>query len=172
MLTNLPKKIELVANLAIITVACLLVTVLAKDYLLSRPSNIVQDKPSANEPAASNSFSVSSLGIEWKSRQTLLLILSSECHYCTESAPFYKRIIQNKGETRIVAVMPQGVIDGQKYLERLGISVDEIKQSALSNLGVRGTPTLLLVDESGTIKESWLGKLPSEQEPKVLAFLR
>lgn len=38
MLINVSKKVELVANLAIIVVACLLATVLVKSYLLAKPA--------------------------------------------------------------------------------------------------------------------------------------
>lgn len=39
MLTGISKKIELAANLAIILIACLLATVLIKNYLLAKPSD-------------------------------------------------------------------------------------------------------------------------------------
>ncbi|SRR6266404_1329617 len=171
MLTSLSKKIELIANVAIIIVACLLGTVLVKNYWLAKPSEQAIKKE--NEHQVANGPSVSSLDIDWKQRkQTLILAISSSCHFCTDSAPFYKRLAQGKGDTRVVAVLPQPVQDGQDYLKRLGVSVDQVKQVDLDQIGVRGTPTLLLVDNSGVLKDSWVGRLPPEKEKSVLNALR
>ncbi len=115
---------------------------------------------------------LASLSVKWQdNQQTLVLALSNSCHFCTESAPFYKRLAQNKGQTRIVAVLPQSLEDGRAYLERLRVSVDEIRQLPLNKIGVNGTPTLLLVDSSGVVKNSWIGKLASDQEGSVFDAL-
>jgi thioredoxin-related protein len=171
MLTGISKKIELVANLAIIVVACLLATVLVKDHLLSGRAGQPASNQSENQPV--NGTHLSALDIDWKqSRQTLVLAISNTCHFCTESAPFYKKLLQGKDGTRVVAVLPQPIEDGRQYLKRLGVSVDEVKQVGLDQIGVRGTPTLLLVDNSGVLKDSWVGRLPPEQETSVLNALR
>lgn len=115
---------------------------------------------------------MSSLDIDWKqNKQTLILAISSSCHFCTESAPFYKKLAQNKGDTRLVALLPQPVEEGREYLERLGVSVDEVRQSSLDQIGVHGTPSLLLVDASGVVKNFWVGRLPPDQESTVLDAL-
>lgn len=174
MLTGLSKKIELIANVAIIVVACLLVTVLVKNYLLTKPSqgNGTTAKVIQGENPAQNSPTVASLDIDWKqNRQTLILAISSACHFCTESAPFYRRLTEIRGKTRLVAILPQSVQDGKEYLKRLGVAVDQIKQASLDQIGVRGTPTLLLVDSSGVVKRTWVGKLNRDQEQAVLDVL-
>jgi thioredoxin-related protein len=169
MLVNVGKKIELAANLAIIVVACLLATVLVKSYLLAKPIN--QQVTNLQSPRVAQP-TVSSLNINWnQNRQTLILAVSSNCHFCSESAPFYKKLSQNKGDTHLVAVLPQTVEEGRKYLEKLGVSVDEVRQSSLDQIGVNGTPTLLLVDGSGVVKQFWVGRLPSDQEAVVLDAL-
>src|SRR5712692_6462561 len=176
MLTGLSKKIELAANVAIIVVACLLATVLVKNYFFAKPPQQAdksksQPVQSENEPVSSPT--VASLDIDWKqNRQTLILAISSTCHFCTDSAPFYKRLAQSKGDTRVVAVLPQPIQDGREYLKRLGVSVDEVKQVGLDQIGVRGTPTLLLIDDSGVVLDSWIGKLSNTQESEVLDRMR
>ena len=169
MMVNVSKKIELAANLAIIVVACLLATVLVKSYLVAKPAD--QQVTNLQSPRVAPPI-VSSLNINWnQNRQTLILAVSSNCHFCTESAPFYKKLGQNKGDTHLVAVLPQTVEEGRKYLERLGVSVDEVRQLSLDQMGVNGTPTLLLVDASGVVKQFWVGRLPSDQEAVVLDAL-
>ena len=59
MLTGINKKIELTANVAIIIAACLLATVLVKNYLLTKPSE--QPMKKQDEIKVANGPSVSSL---------------------------------------------------------------------------------------------------------------
>jgi hypothetical protein len=166
MLTNFSKKIELTTNVAIIVVSCLLATVLIKNYLLAK-STLNQTSQSAAEQPLS-SLSVSSLDINWKQeRQTLMLVISSTCQFCTASAPFYKKLVDRK-DTRLLAVVPQSVQEGQNYLKRLQVQVDEVRQIDFSTIGVQGTPTLLLVDSAGVVKQSWVGQLSPAQESDVL----
>jgi hypothetical protein len=161
MLTGISKKIELAANLAILVVSCLLAVALVKAYFVNESGEEVTSTPS-----------VASLDIAWNQNgQTLILALSRNCRFCTESAPFYKQLSQSKGNTRLVALLPQSVDEGQEYLEQLGVPVDEVKQFSLEKIGVSGTPTLLLVDTSGVVKNFWVGKLSPEQEATVLSVL-
>jgi thioredoxin-related protein len=111
--------------------------------------------------------------VDWKqSRQTLVLAISSTCHFCTDSASFYQTLVQNRKDTQVVAVLPQPVEEGKSYLEKLGVSVDEIRQLPLNQIGVHGTPTLILVDSSGSVRNSWTGKLPPETETEVMKRLQ
>jgi hypothetical protein len=68
-------------------------------------------------------------------------------------------------------VLPQTVEESKAFLDQLGVQVDAILQGSLANIGVRGTPTLLLVNEAGVITEAWPGKLPPRDEEAVLARL-
>ena len=166
LMNNLTKRIELLANIAIIVVAVLLGGVLVKRYLLPQaPSPQAQARI---QPGAKLSVP----GIEWeKNERTLLLVLSTTCHFCTESSPFYQRLAQEKakkGGVGLIAVLPQGVGDSQKYLNDLGVPVDDIKQAGLDAVQARGTPTLIMADRTGAVVESWVGKLPAEAEAEVL----
>lgn len=126
MLTGFSQKIELAANLAILVVACLLATVLAKNYLLAKPFDPVASRSNAvSQPLRESPIKIgvklSSAEMEFAGPgQTLILAISSTCHFCTESAPFYKKLGQSKRNIRLVAVLPQPVEDGRKYLDRLG----------------------------------------------------
>lgn len=165
-MNNLTKRVELLANVVIIVVAVLLGGVLVKRYLL----------PQAESPQAQARIQpgtkLSVPGIEWgKNERTLLLVLSTTCHYCTESSPFYQRLAREKAEkggVGLVALLPQSVDESQKYLNGLGVSVDDIKQAGPDAVPVRGTPTLIMADREGAVVESWVGKLPAEKEAEVL----
>jgi hypothetical protein len=72
----------------------------------------------------------------------------------------------------LVAVLPQATEEGKRYLEGLGVDVNEIRQSSLSEIKVTGTPTLMLVNSDGIVTDSWVGKLPADQEADVLSKVR
>jgi hypothetical protein len=165
---KLTKKVELFSNIAIIIVAILLGTVLVKKYFLAQPAQ-TSSNATVNKPLNAGT-KINLQDIDWsKNEQTLVLALSNSCHFCSESAPFYRRLAQSKGDTRLLAVLPQPMEDGQKYLEKLGVSVSEVRQTPLANLGVDGTPTLILVDNKGMVVDSWVGKLSAGEETEVLS---
>lgn len=165
---RIPKVLEVCANIGIIIVSVLLTIAIVRSYFFNRP-------PPQNSP--DNGFielnQLSSLDINWKnSQQTLILAISNTCRYCTESAPFYRRLASGKGNTQLVAILPQSLEQGSAYLNQLGISVDEIREFRLDRIGVQGTPTIILVDRSGIVKKTWVGKLSPQEELAVLNTLR
>lgn len=115
-------------------------------------------------------------GVDWsKSQRTLIFALQAGCHFCSESGGFYRRLVQQRtrfGDTRLVAVLPQNPEDSKEYLSKIGFAADEIRQSSLSALGVRGTPTLLLVNENGVITDAWAGKLSPAREKDLIGQLQ
>jgi hypothetical protein len=113
-------------------------------------------------------------GIDWKGNgRTLVLAISTSCHFCTESAPFYRRLQAEVGKSvKLVAVLPQSATEAQQYLSGEGVQVTQVKQIELGELGVQGTPTLLLVNSSGVVTNIWAGKVRSEDEDKVLSTLK
>ncbi|HEX3252896.1 MAG TPA: hypothetical protein VHS05_25880 [Pyrinomonadaceae bacterium] len=167
-MNHLYKRVELIANIAIILVAVSLAVVLVKRFFFTpRTENTIQSNVGNK---------VSQSDIDWsKSDKNVVLMLSNTCHFCTESAPFYKRLVQEqtqRGTFRLTAVLPQPVSDGQKYLSGLGVEINEIKQLTPGAIRVQGTPTILLVNNAGVVTEEWLGKLPPEKESEVLSRLR
>jgi thioredoxin-related protein len=167
---RLVEKVELAANVAIIAVAILLGAVLVKSYLLPKATQDSTQNSSARETKKGHSVNLAD--INWqKNGKTLLLTLSATCHFCTESAPFYRRLVKDSG-VRLIAVMPQTVVEGRAYLDRLGVPIGDVRQMPLDSIGVAGTPTLLLVDEEGYVSGEWVGRLSPEKETEVLNQVR
>ncbi len=164
------NKLADIANLATILVSALLSVVLVKVFLLPQPG----PAPNLAQPRVGMSLTQPLPGVDWaKNKRTLVLALSTHCHFCTDSAPFFQRIHQQTAKgLKMVAVLPQPVDEGRKYLEGEGVQVDDVKQATLSVIGVSGTPTLLLVDNFGKVADVWQGKLQPEQEGDVLAVLK
>lgn len=165
------KKIEMLANIAIVIVATLLCVVLVKNYLTAGAARGDAPPPSAKSQIQKGN-TVNLPDADWqKNGKTLLLVLSTTCHFCTESGRFYQRLAKGAKGARLTAVMPQSVEDGRRYLKGLGVEPDDVRQAALSSLGVDGTPTLILVDDKGVIVNTWVGKLPPDGEREVLLEL-
>lgn len=165
-MSNLFRRVELFANISIIAISLLLGGVVVKRVIFSK------SPPPAPSPQIARGTKLSLPGVDWaKSAQSLLLVLSDGCRYCSESAEFYRRLAQERTKQNgppLIAVLPQEVSKGQAYLNKLGVTVDDVKQVSLNTIGVSGTPTLILVDNTGAVKDSWIGKLPPEKETEVL----
>lgn len=167
---NFSKKIEVAANVAILVVALLLGVVLVKRYLLPSPPPGPQ-RAEQLKPGEKLTLS----DVDWgQSKRTLVMVLSTNCHFCTESAPFYQRLAREqsgRGDVRLMAVLPQSVEESRKYLDTNGVAVGDVRQVQPGAIRVSGTPTLIMVDSSGAVVDSWLGKLPPEKEEEVLKSL-
>ncbi|MBA2621560.1 MAG: hypothetical protein H0U87_10210 [Acidobacteria bacterium] len=94
--------------------------------------------------------------VSWSNQaKTLILALNKGCHFCNESAPFYKRLVesvQNKN-VKLIAVFLFNIEESRTHLKEFGITGIDIKQSPLSALRVSGTPTLILTNEKGEITD-------------------
>lgn len=166
------KRVELFANIAIILVAISLVVVLAKRYVFTGPAhNANSDSP---QPIVGARLSLPD--VDWsKSNKNLLLVLSDSCKYCSESAPFYQHLVQERAQRetfRLTAVFPQPISDGRKYLTGLGVAIEDIRQLSPGAIRIRGTPTLLLVNNAGVVTDEWMGKLSPDEETAVLSRLQ
>jgi len=160
---TIAKKIEVGANAGIIIVV-LLALCLWLTGRWSRQSGSPQTLPVGAK------FELK--GVDWKAnKKSMVLALSTTCQFCTESAGFYKELVKKCQEQhiKVVAVFPQPQEQAKAYLDGEGVSVDAIRRSSLPDIQILGTPTLLVVDDTGTVKAIWMGKLPSSSEQQVLA---
>lgn len=105
-----------------------------------------------------------------RDRSSLLIVVSTECHFCRDSLPFYRELTaRTRGKVQVVAVLPQAQPEARKFLGDAGIEADRIVTATPETLGVRGTPTVLLVDGSGKVKQVWEGQLDEAGQKNLLA---
>lgn len=106
------------------------------------------------------------------SRETLVLALSAHCKFCAASVPFYSRLlVASKNGTQglpIVAIFPNDQSEVQTFAARLGPSLKTVAGQDFQSLGIYGTPTLVLLDNTGRIRRVWTGELSSKDEQAVL----
>jgi hypothetical protein len=56
-----------------------------------------------------------------------------------------------------LAVFPHSAEEAKAYLESIKLSIDEILISPLPPYKIAGTPTVLFVNNSGTVEGVWVG---------------
>lgn len=112
--------------------------------------------------------------VNWSEQaKTLVLALQANCHFCNESAPFYKVLIETvKGKNiKLVAVLPTNIEESRAHLDKLGLNDLDVRQASLDSVQVDGTPTLLLFNDKGEVVNNWVGKLPTNKEADVIKNL-
>ncbi|HEX6717149.1 MAG TPA: hypothetical protein VF088_08550 [Pyrinomonadaceae bacterium] len=176
---NLSQLIQNVANISIIIVAALIAIVLIRNYLLPTPQKQVTTDNASKQLTANSTRSLlpgtklSLPDVEWPhTDHTVVLALSTTCHFCTESAAFYQQLLKKRGNVPIIAVLPQAISESKKYLDQLNLHFDDTKQINLESIGIEGTPTLIVLDGNGAVIESWVGKLSDTEQSNVLRRVR
>jgi hypothetical protein len=104
-MADIGKKIEITANIAIIAVAILVVGVIFQKYVRSPKPQTLPPDPVGTK--------LSLPDVDWaKNNRTLVLALQTGCNYCTESAPFYQRLVTEASNHNIplIAVLPTQAI--------------------------------------------------------------
>lgn len=175
-------KTAFFANLSVIAVALLLGITLVKDHWLGDrqtqrapiapqiPFRGTHATPTAQSPAPGTHVTLS--GVDWSAHHnTLVFVLSTTCHFCSKSAPFYQQVLRTMSllpDFTVIAVLPQDVKESKAYLDKLGIHIDKVIQSRLDSIGVRGTPTVFWLDNKGVVRKSWVGLLSEFQQSDLL----
>ena len=159
------RRINLFLNISLILFAAILGVLIVKHYY-------TRAKPAPLNHTELRVGSQVQLGdVDWeKNGQTLVLALSKNCHYCFESAEFYRRLANekaNKPGIHLMAVFPEAADKARQYLNDLHIDITDVRQASLLSLGVKGIPTAMVVDRSGTVTAIWRGKLSAEEENQV-----
>jgi len=111
------------------------------------------------------------------SNKTLVVAVAPGCHYCNESMPFYKSLMDERNRkgsaVKVVGAIPgpEAKAEEEKHMAAAGVSFDAVSPVDFQAIKVPGTPTLLLVDATGKVEKVWVGRLKPNVEKEVLAVL-
>jgi rhodanese-related sulfurtransferase len=168
------QRTNLFLNAAIIIVIALIGLTVVKRYFGNDSAGAAVPTNQYEEIAADKPLSLRD--VNWENNgKTVVLLLSQACRYCLESGPFYQRLtaaLSSHPVAKVVAVFPNKVIRSQEFLDKLNVRTDEIKEASLIELGVKGTPTIALVNAKGIVTDSWRGKLTPKEESEVFDKLQ
>jgi hypothetical protein len=154
------RSVEIFANIAIVLVA----VVIIGNFFWSR----IHPRQKPAGPVVGSVVSLA--GVNWQANgNTLLLVLQEGCRYCEESAPFYRKLHEQRAglQPRMLTVIPGEATESTHYLSDRQLPTDGIINAQLTDLNVTATPTLLLVDETGHVKAVWIGKLDETRQREV-----
>jgi hypothetical protein len=170
------KFLDKLANISVIIVAVVAVAVFVKGTF---PKPTQGAARTAMERAASElkGAKIDLPGADLSARgiKKVVLSLSVNCHFCEQSAPFYQQLrtlSANGARFKLVAALPQEPELAEAYLKLRKVQVDSLVSSRpLIERGVSSTPTLLIVGDSGTVEQVWVGLLSGAGQHEVLAKL-
>lgn len=157
-----------ILNIVILLVALVLSALLVRKFFF-QPAQNPNYRLTTNATLRIN-------GINWAdSERTVLLALSKECKYCSESAEFYRRLaagIASQTNTRLLAVFSEKESEAEAYLRQLEIPIRDLRYVSLSSLGIRSVPTLAILDRNGVVTDMWVGKFSPLEEKDLMSKLR
>lgn len=169
-LEKLKRRVEVASNVAVVLVGMVFLMTLASAYF-SRLA------PETLKAGLGRGQKFSDLPrVDYKnSENTLLLFLNTKCEFCRASLPFYRRLIEAQrargGDTHIVSVFPNPDEEAAQYLRQNQLPVDVVANANFDDLSLTGTPTMVLLDRSGAVKDFWVGKIPEKEEAQVINSL-
>lgn len=161
------KRWEIAANVAVVCLCLTMMSIIAWRFVLPQRPAAATSKPPIGKV-------LQVPGVDWSgSDKTVVLALSTQCRFCSESAPFYRMLAEaaKAKNVRLIAVFPQERIEALNYFHALGIPIREVLQGPLANIFVSSTPTLLIVNRTGVVTEGWIGKLPESLQQEVIGKL-
>lgn len=169
------SKLDVAANVAIIALCLVVGAVLIKNHFLTptpaAPPGAV-DREAQIEGQASPELA--SLAATHDADRMVVVALAPGCRFCTDSMPFYKRLIEERdaqgSDVPVIAtVASEEMIEGERdVMNEAQVTPDDLVAMSLSGIGVTGTPTLLLVDRQGTVLEAWIGMQQPDGEEEII----
>jgi hypothetical protein len=150
--------------------ACLLVAVVAG--LIRQETKAV---PSNSKAIPKAGTQVSLDGVDWsKNQETVLMVVASDCGFCENSAEFHRSVAAyERPGIHVMAVFKRSdtLETARAYLAKHGIKVSDIRIAALSSVKAGGTPTIEIVDNTGSVVRSWMGQLDDTGQQEVASAL-
>lgn len=168
------SPLDTIANIAIIIVCVIAAFILIRNNFFSESQ---AGGPRPPEIEAGEQYEALGRVVPAGAERALVVALSPSCHFCNESMPFYKRLVDErnqKGSTvKVVAAVPNEEAKAAEVekLTTAGVNPDGIVVLDFASVKLRGTPTIVLVDNEGKVHDVWVGKQEASGEREVLQTL-
>src|SRR3954468_17207999 len=169
-----PKKstLDTAANIAIILVCAIAAVVLVRNqFFPPRPPGAPPQVEKGEQ------FAALKQAMPAGANRALFVAVSPTCHFCNDSLPFYKHLVDERNQkgsaVKFIAAVPSEdtkAPESEKFANA-GVQPDNVVHLDFSSIKVPGTPTLMLVDNNGKVLNVWVGKLDEGSEKEVLKTL-
>jgi hypothetical protein len=105
--------------------------------------------------------------------RALLLILHTQCTFCTESLPAFRAIDAERktrsNDLRMFVLTREVPAVMQEYLRRHGLSVDGVIHVSRPAIRSAGFPTVLAIDAGGNVTGVWRGRVRRPAQESIIA---
>lgn len=166
------RALESVANLAAIIVCAVVV--------VSLPWQHLQHALRPNRPNLRNSvLEVGSRfpelpGYLYSDKLTIAVFLNSRCTACKESRSDYEILRQaasdSNGRVQFVGVFSSA--ESPKSVAGFDSHLPSVRVKYFEAYKVSGTPTMVVIDGNGTLRDFWIGRLPPNARGRLLSLVR
>jgi rhodanese-related sulfurtransferase/predicted DCC family thiol-disulfide oxidoreductase YuxK len=108
-----------------------------------------------------------------KSEQNIVVFLDKSCKFCNLDVPFYQRLAKESQthDVNLIVAFPHDLREGQQYLAENQIGPDKVVRLHFNQLGVQGTPTIMILNRRGGIIAKWSGELSAPLEDYIVSIL-
>lgn len=160
-------KIETLTNVIIIVAALGVLLSVGKYFLDSSNLSKETKSPEIGTLVKIEGFDSS------KAEANILFVMQKGGHFCEESMEYFQRITAQKKGNKFgfYAVFPPRDTEVKTYLNGYGFTEVGILNKELSDLDVRGTPTVIITNRKGEIIAKWVGKLSDSKKLEFENFL-
>ena len=160
MQSKVRANIELAAQVIIALAVVVAAGVLVKRTFFPGSGN-------PNLPRISAGERLSVPNVDWeRNKKTLGFFLKKDCVYCSSSAPLYRQLIADASRRNVtsLAILPNSPDEARKYLQYLGLPIENVQTGSLAAYKITGTPTVLFVDKGGIVRSAWFGATPEREQ--------
>jgi hypothetical protein len=172
------RRVQFATSIAFLLL-CLVGSALGVKALVSPPPVRATDPlppPRPQPPTYAVGEQIKVAGVDFRaSAQTLVLVVRKGCRFCDESMPFYKQLGDDAAiakTTRLVIAAPDDEVVSREELAKQAVRVDQVVKVKGGDLKVRGTPTVIVVDRGGTVRQVLIGRLDETKQRELVTTLR
>jgi hypothetical protein len=166
---------SLMSSLERVTQVCLIALCVFSIFAVADRSRRANALPRSPQALAQDLVGkkVDVAGAAWDhSRVSVVIGLSSKCRFCLESMPLYRRVADLRRElgTKISlsVISPEQQANITRFLSEQNLPVDAVFRAEFTRLGVKFTPTVLIVDSRGVLRDIFVGRLTGSQQEQLL----
>jgi len=104
--------------------------------------------------------------------KTLVLFARASCGACDKAKPFLASLVTGlRGQVKAVMAHPAGAeADDLAFARSVGIPDNQV-QKVTAHLRVKATPTIVLVNQQGTILAAWEGAGSEARQAEIVATI-